>query len=77
MYTRRINYPFLYVLTDFWDSKNHVFRFNMVELCPMNEEFEAIFGSQSDSACQIATPPLETLDLHPPLETPYLHSMKY
>ena len=36
----------------------------MVELCPLPEEFEAILGSQSDSAYQIATPPFEIPDLH-------------
>ena len=51
MYARRINYPFLHVVVEFWDSKDHVFRFNMVELCPLPEEFEAILGSQLDSAC--------------------------
>ena len=64
MYARRINYPFLYVVVEFWDSKDHVFRFNTVELYPLPEEFKAILGSQSDSACQIATPPLEIPDLH-------------
>ena len=61
MYARRINYPFLHVVAEFWDSNDHVFRFNTVELCPLPEEFEAILGSQSDSACQIATPLLEIL----------------
>ena len=64
MYARRINYPFLHVVAEFWDSKNHIFRFNTVELCPLPEEFEAILGSQSDSACQIAIPPLEIPDSH-------------
>ena len=64
MYAKRINYPFLHVVAEFWDSKDHVFRFNTVELYPLPEEFEAILGSQSDSACQIATPPLEILDSH-------------
>ena len=64
MYARRINYPFLHVVAKFWDSKNHIFRFNTVELCPLPEEFEAILGSQSDSACQIVIPPFEIPDLH-------------
>ena len=64
MYARKINYPFLHVLTKFWDSKDHIFRLNTVELCPLPEEFEAILGSQSDSACQIATPPFKISDLH-------------
>ena len=64
MYARRINYSFLHVVIEFWDSKDHIFRFNTVELYPLPEEFEAILGSQSDSACQIATPPFEIPDLH-------------
>ena len=64
MYARRINYPFLHVVTEFWDFKYHIFRFNTVELCPLPEEFEAILGSQSDSACQITTPPFEIPDFH-------------
>ena len=64
MYARRINYPFLHVVAEFWDSKDHVFRFNTMELCPLPEEFKAILGSQSNSACQIVTPPFEIFDLH-------------
>ena len=36
----------------------------MVEICPLPEEFEAVLGSQSDSARQIVIPSFETLDLH-------------
>ena len=64
MYARRINFPFLHVVAEFWDPKDHVFRFNTVKICPLPEEFEAILGLQSDSACQIAIPLFETLDLH-------------
>ena len=64
MYATRINYPFLHVVAEFWDSKDHVFRFNTVELCSLPEEFEAILGSQSDSGCQIAISPFEIPDLH-------------
>ena len=64
MYARRINFPFLHVVTEFWDPKDHVFRFNTVEICPLPEEFEAILGSQSDSACQIVTPSFEIPDLY-------------
>ena len=64
MYARRINYPFLYVVAEFWDSKDHIFRFNTVELCPLPEEFEAILGSQSDYACHIVTSPFEIPDLY-------------
>ena len=64
MYARRINFPFVHVVAEFWDPKDHVFRFNTVKICPLPEEFEAILGSQSDSACQIATPSFEIPDLH-------------
>ena len=64
MYARRINFPFLHVVAEFWDPKDHVFRFNTMEIYPLLEEFEAILGSQSDSACQIAIPSLKTPDLH-------------
>ena len=64
MHTRKINFPFLHVVAEFWDPKNHVFRFNTVEICPLPEEFEAVLGSQSDSACQIVIPSFETPDLH-------------
>ena len=64
LHARLINYPFLYVLAQFWDSQKHVFRFNTVELCPLPEEFEAILGSRLDSACQISIPPIQTPDLH-------------
>ena len=64
MYARRINYPFLHVVAEFWDSKDHIFRFNMVELCPLPEEFEAILGSESNYVCQIATPSFKIPDLH-------------
>ena len=64
MYARRINFLFLHVVAEFWDPKDHVFRFNTVELSPLPEEFETILGSQSDSGCQIAIPPFEIPDLH-------------
>ena len=64
MYARRINYPFLHVVAEFWDSKDHFFRFNTVELCPLLKEFEAILGSQSNSSCQITTPPFEIPNLY-------------
>ena len=64
MHARKINFSFLHVVAEFWDPKNHVFRFNTVEICPLPEEFEAILGLQLDSACQISIPSLEILDLH-------------
>lgn len=64
LHARRINYPFLHVLAEFWDSQKHVFRFNNVELCPLPEEFAAILGSQLDSARQIVIPSVGSPDLH-------------
>ena len=64
IHARKINFSFLHVVAEFWDPKDHVFRFNMVELCPLPEEFEAILGSQSDSGYQIVIPPFEIPDLH-------------
>ena len=64
MHTRKINFSFLHIVAEFWDPKNHVFRFNTVEISPLPEEFEAILGLQLDSACQIAIPSLEIPDLH-------------
>ena len=64
LYARRINYPFLHVLAQFWDSQKPVCRFNTVELCPLPEEFEAILGSRLDSARLIAVPSAQIPDLH-------------
>ena len=64
IYARKINFPFLHVAAEFWDSKDHIFRFNTVELCPLTKEFKAILGSQLDSVCQIATPSFEIPDLY-------------
>lgn len=64
LYARRINYSFLHILAQFWDSQKHVFRFNMVELCPLPEEFEAILGSRLDSSRLIVVPSAQTPDLH-------------
>ena len=63
MHARKINFPFLHVVAEFWNSKDHVFRFNTVEISPLPEEFEAILGSQLDSSCLLATPPFEVPDL--------------
>ena len=64
MYARKINFSFLHVVAEFWDPKDHIFRFNMVEIYPLPEEFETILGPQSDSACQITISLFETPDLH-------------
>ena len=38
----KIDTALLYAAAAFWDTKDHVFRFNGQELCPMIEEFAAI-----------------------------------
>ena len=63
MHARKINFSVLHVVAEFWDAKDHIFRFNMVELYPLPEEFEAILGSQSNLACQLTTPPFKIPDL--------------
>ena len=42
------------LLQPFWDTKDHVFRFNIQELCPLIEEFAAIPGCSLDSTAMIA-----------------------
>ena len=64
MHAKRMNFSFLHVVAEFWDPKDHIFKFNTVEICPLPEEFEAILGSQSDSACQITIPSFKIPDLH-------------
>ena len=40
----KIKWDFLRVAVKFWDSEDHVFRFNTAELCLSIEEFSAILG---------------------------------
>ena len=49
----------LHAATSFWDSKDHVFRFNSQELCPLIEEFAAILGFSLDSTAMIILPDLD------------------
>ena len=51
--------PFLHAATTFWDTQNHVFRFNGQELCPLIEEFTAILGCSLDSTAMITLPDLD------------------
>ena len=60
----RINYPLLHTLAQFWDMRKHVFRFGTVELCPLPEEFEALFVYNLDPTCQLAIPRLRSPDPH-------------
>ena len=56
LHSTRINYSLLHTLAQFWDAKKHVFRFGVVELCPLPEEFEALLGYNLDLSCQLALP---------------------
>ena len=50
---------FLHIATTFWDTRDHVFRFNGQELCPLIEEFAAILGYSFDYTAMIALPDLD------------------
>ena len=55
----KIDTAFLHTATTFWDTQDHVFRFNGHELCPLIEEFAAILGCSLDSTTMIALPDLD------------------
>ena len=55
----KIDTALLHAAATFWDPKNHVFRFNSQELCPLIEEFAAILGYSLDSTATIALPDLD------------------
>ena len=50
---------FLYATATFQDTKDHVFKFNGQELCPLIEEFTTILGCSLDSTTMIALPDLD------------------
>ena len=55
----KINTALLYATATFWDTRDHVFRFNGQELCPLIEEFATILGYSLDSTAMIALPDLD------------------
>ena len=55
----KIDTALLHAATTFWDPKDHVFRFNGQELCPMIKEFVVILGYPLDSTVMIALPDLD------------------
>ena len=59
----KIDTALLHAAATFWDTKDHVFRFNGQELCPLIEEFVAILGCLLDSTAMITLP---NLDVHIP-----------
>ena len=55
----KINTTFLHAAATFWDTRDHVFRFNGQELCPMIKEFAAILGYSFDSTAMITLPDMD------------------
>ena len=50
----KIDTALLHAAATFWDPKDHVFKFNSQELCPLIEEFAAILGNSLDSTAMIS-----------------------
>ena len=50
----KIDTALLHATGNFWDTRDHIFRFNGQELCPVIEEFAAILGCSLDSTTMIA-----------------------
>ena len=59
----KIDTALLHAIVNFWDTQDHVFRFNEQELCLLIEEFAAILGCSLDSTAMIA---LHDLDMQIP-----------
>ena len=55
----KIDTTLLHVAATFQDTKDHIFRLNGQELCPLIEEFAAIPGYSLDSTAMIALPDLD------------------
>ena len=51
-YPHDINFSFLLGVIRFWDPEDHVFRFNLDELCPTTEEFSYLLDQ--DMTCPLA-----------------------
>ena len=49
-----IDYHFLEGAAKYWDSTDHVFRFDSYEICPFYEEFAAIMDTRCSSADKLA-----------------------
>ena len=54
-----IDTALLHDAATFWDTQDHVFKFNGQELCPLIEEFAAILGCSLDSTVMITLPDLD------------------
>ena len=55
----KIDTALLHAAVTFWDTQDHVFRFNEQELCPLIEEFAAILGCSLDSTAMITLPNMD------------------
>ena len=51
-----LDFTFLKAAARFWDAKDHVFRFQGQELCPLPKEFAAILDSTFPSTASLALP---------------------
>ena len=54
----KIDTVLLHAAVTFWDTQDHVFKFNGQELCPLIEEFAAILGCSLDYTTMIILPDL-------------------
>ena len=54
----KIDIALLHAAVTFWDTRDHIFRLNGQELCPIIEEFAAIMGCPLDSTVMITLPDL-------------------
>ena len=55
----KIDTALLHAAATFWDTRDHVFRINGHELCPVIEELAAILDCLLDSTAMIALPDLD------------------
>ena len=55
----KIDTTLLHAAATFWNTQDHVFRFNGQELCPLIEEFATILGCSLDSTMMITLPDLD------------------
>ena len=55
----KIDTVILHAAVAFWDTRDHIFRFNGRELCPIIEEFAAILGCSLDYTAMIALPDMD------------------
>ena len=67
----KIKWDFLHVAVKFWDPEDHVFRFNIAELCLTIEEFSAILGyDPSKKSIAVSCDPRHKVSLSDALSLP-------